>query len=160
MAMTLDLDHMAMELAVKALGLVSTLQVLFMSPVQLKVLASAVLMLNQVILAIASQHMDMVMAMDSELMGMELDVLVLGLVFTLLELSTNPDQLRVLASVVLMLSLAITLKITGPPELLLTAIPLATVATENVVLMLNQDTLDTAMVSQLMAMVMAMVLVV
>merc|ERR1711915_647095 len=160
MAMTLDLDHMAMELAVKALGLVSTLQVLFMSPVQLKVLASAVLMLNQVILAIASQHMDMVMVMDSELMGMELDVLALGLVFTLLELSTNPDQLKVLASVVLMLSLAITLKITGQLESHLTAIPLATVATENVVLMLNQDTLDTAMVSQLMAMVMAMVLVV
>merc|ERR1712083_349373 len=111
--------------------------------------ASAVLMLNQVILAIASQHM-----------GMELDVLALGLVFTLLELSMNPDQLKVLASVVLMLSLAITLKITGPPESLLTAIPLATVATENVVLMLNQDTLDTAMVSQLMAMVLAMVLVV
>merc|ERR1711915_510676 len=153
MAMTLDLDHMAMELAVKALGLVSTLLVLFMSPGQLKVLASAVLMLNQVILAMAYQHMDMVMAMDSELMGMELDVLVLGLVFTPLELSTNPDQLKVLASVVLMLNLAITLKITGPPESHLTAIPLATVATENVVLMLNQDTLDTAMVSQLMAMV-------
>merc|ERR1711915_245350 len=160
MAMTLDLDHMAMELAVKALGLVSTLLVLFMSPVQLKVLASAVLMLNQVILAMASQHMDMVMAMDSELMGMELDVLALGLVFTLLELSTNPDQLKVLASVVLMLSLAITLKITGPPESLHTAIPLAMVATENVVLMLNQDTLDTAMVSQLMAMVLVVVLVV
>merc|ERR1711915_1059129 len=127
MAMTLDLDHMAMELAVLALGLVSTLLVLFMSPVQLKVLASAVLMLIQVILAMASQHMDMVMAMDSELMGMELDVLALGLVFTPLELSMNPDQLKVLASVVLMLS---------------------------------QDTLDTAMVSQLMAMVMAMVLVV
>merc|ERR1711915_368537 len=159
MAMTLDLDHMAMELAVLALGLVSTLQVLFMSPVQLKVLASAVLMLNPVILAIASQHMDMVMAMGSDLMGMELDVLALGLVFTLLELSMNPDQLKVLASV-LMLSLAITLKITGQPESHLTAIPLAMVATENVVLMLNQDTLDTAMVSQLMAMVMAMVLVV
>merc|ERR1711915_801416 len=153
MAMTLDLDLMVMELAVEALGLVSTLLVLFMSPVQLKVLASAVLMLNQVILAMASQHMDMVMAMDSELLGMELDVLVLGLVFTPLELSMNPDQLKVLASVVLMLSLVITLKITGPPESHLTAIPLATVATENVVLMLNQDTLDTAMV-------MAMVLVV
>merc|ERR1711915_92398 len=153
MAMTLDLDHMAMELAVLALGLVSTLLVLFMSPVQLKVLASAVLMLNPVILAIASQHMDMVMAMDSELMGMELDVLALGLVFTPLALSMNPDQLKVLASVVLMLSLAITLKITGQPESHLTAILLATVATENVVLMLNQDTLDTAMVSQLMAMV-------
>merc|ERR1712083_987478 len=95
-----------------------------------------------------------------ELMGMELDVLALGLVFTLLELSTNPDQLKVLASVVLMLSLAITLKITGQLESHLTAIPLATVATENVVLMLNQDTLDTAMVSQLMAMFMAMLLVV
>merc|ERR1711915_310799 len=160
MAMTLDLDHMAMELAVLALGLVSTLLVLFMSPVQLKVLASAVLMLIQVILAMASQHMDMVMAMDSELMGMELDVLARGLVFTPLELSMNPDQLKVLASVVLMLSLAITLKITGQPESLLTAIPLATVATENVVLMLNQDPLDTAMVTHLMAMVMAMVLVV
>merc|ERR1711915_605096 len=151
MAMTLDLDHMAMELAVLALGLVSTLLVLFMSPVQLKVLASAVLMLNPVILAIASQHM--VMAMDSELMGMELDVLARGLVFTPLELSMNPDQLKVLASVVLMLSLAITLKITGQPESHLTAILLATVATENVVLMLNQDTWDTAMVSHLMAMV-------
>merc|ERR1711915_800953 len=122
MAMTLDLDHMAMELAVLALGLVSTLLVLFMSPVQLKVLASAVLMLNPVILAIASQHMDMVMAMDSELMGMELDVLALGLAFTPLELSMNPDQLKVLASVVLMLCLAITLKITGQPESHLTAI--------------------------------------
>merc|ERR1719369_1244291 len=120
-----------------------------MSPVQLKVLASAVLMLNQDILA-----------MDSELMDMELDVLALGLVFTLLELFTNPDQLKVLASVVLMLSLATTLKITGQPESHLTAILLAMVATENVVLMLNQDTLDTAMVFQLMAMVMAMVLVV
>merc|ERR1711915_1004243 len=147
--MDMDSDLMAMELAVQALELVFTLLVLFMSPVQLKVLASAVLMLIQVILAMASQHM-----------GMELDVLALGLAFTPLELSMNPDQLKVLASVVLMLCLAITLKITGQPESHLTAIPLAMVATENVVQMLNQDTLDTAMVSHLMAMVMAMVLVV
>merc|ERR1711915_791984 len=112
--MDMDSDLMAMELAVQALELVFTLLVLFMSPVQLKVLANAVLMLNQVILAMVSQHM-----------GMELDVLALGLVFTPLELSMNPDQLKVLASVVLMLSLAITLKITGQPESHLTAILLA-----------------------------------
>ena len=75
-----------------------------MSPDPLRVLVSAVL--SQDILA-------MVTDLVSVPMDMALDVSALGLVFTQLDLSMNPDLPRVLVSAVLMPSQATTLKTTG-----------------------------------------------